>query len=141
MSNSPRGEDQIHRASVKKDQSSDQRHITQDKLNKIGREIDPDQHTPYEVPLKLILGFFQIYFDGHIAHFALLLANSMDDLMHYNSVINPFSAWNKGCLHQRYKLHQIRSKPGYYYFHYYLVDSVAQTDRSIIAHELPTIGL
>ena len=117
MSNSPRGEDQIQRASIKEDQSSDQRHTTQDKLNKIGREIDPDQHTPYEAPFKLILGFFQIYFDCHRTNFALLLADYMDDLLHYNSVINPFLAWNKACLQCRYKLPQIRSELGYYYFH------------------------
>lgn len=90
----------------------------------IGREIDPNQHSPYKTPFKLIISFFQIYFDGYVAHFPLFPTNSMNNLLHYNSIINLFSARNKGYLQQRYKLPQVRFQPGYNYFCYYLVDCV-----------------
>jgi len=101
LANAPRGAKGFYSTSIEQNGYTCGRDATHFELDELVREVEGLQHFVNKIPLKSVIGFFKIYFYGHVLCFPLLLINRVDKLLGNNDIVQSSSPWNKGSLHWR----------------------------------------
>lgn len=87
-----------------------------------------------EIPLNFIISIFKVHFNLHVTSLPLFVANSVNQLLDHNSIINTSPSWNKCRLKEANQLIKMRSKPGYDDLGDDLVHSIAKANGALISH-------